>query len=68
MKILATAVPVLTADLDSAVARYEALTSERVEARFVMPDRGLTIARLGPVTIIAGTERALAPLRTHSTC
>ena len=50
-------------NLDSAIARYEALTGERVEARFVMPERGLTIARLGPVTIIAGTEQALALLR-----
>lgn len=63
MRVLGVAVPVLTADIDSAIARYEALTRERVQARFVIPESGLTIALLGTVTIIAGTERALAPLR-----
>jgi hypothetical protein len=63
MRILGMTVPVLTTNLNSAVARYEALTGEHVGARFVMPDRGLTIALLGPLTIIAGTERALAPLK-----
>ena len=49
MRILGVAVPVLTADIDSAIARYEALTRERVQTRFIIPERGLTIALLGTV-------------------
>jgi predicted enzyme related to lactoylglutathione lyase len=63
MKILDTSVPVLTTDIESAIARYAALTRESVKARFVIPDRGLTIALVGSVALIAGAERALAPLR-----
>jgi predicted enzyme related to lactoylglutathione lyase len=64
MRILGTSVPVLTADIESAIPRNEALTRETVKARFVIPDRGLTIALVGSVALIAGAERALAPLRS----
>jgi predicted enzyme related to lactoylglutathione lyase len=64
MKILSVLVPVLTADIESAIPRYEALMKEKVKARFVIPDRGLTIALIGGVTLITGTERDLAPLRS----
>jgi predicted enzyme related to lactoylglutathione lyase len=63
MKILGVSVPVLTSDIDSAIARYEALLRTKVKARFVIPERGLTIAILGEVTLIGGAERDLAPLR-----
>ena len=56
-------VPVLTGDIESAIARYEALLRGKVKARFVIPERGLTVAVLEGVTIIAGIERDLAPLR-----
>ena len=64
MRIVGMYVPVLTGDIESAIPRYEALTRETVKARFVIPDRGLTIALVGSVTLIAGAERDLAPLRS----
>src|SRR5258708_3292476 len=63
MKILGTSVPVLTGDIESAIARYAALTRESVRSRFVIPERGLTIAVLGDLTLIGGAERDLAPLK-----
>jgi predicted enzyme related to lactoylglutathione lyase len=63
MKIVGVSVPVLTLDIERAIPRYEALTGERVERRFVVPERRLTIALLGSVTLISGDEQALAPLR-----
>jgi predicted enzyme related to lactoylglutathione lyase len=63
MKVLGVAVPVFTRDIEPAISRYEALTGERVTARFGLPERRLTFALLGSVTLIAGDERALAPLR-----
>ena len=63
MKIVGMSVPVLTGDIESAIARYEALLRGAVKARFVIPERGLTVAVLEGVTIIAGIERDLAPLR-----
>jgi hypothetical protein len=63
MKIVGVSVPVLTGDIEQAIPRYEALTGERVERRFVVPERRLTIALLGSVTLISGDEQALAPLR-----
>jgi predicted enzyme related to lactoylglutathione lyase len=56
-------VPVLTGDIESAIARYEALLCGAVKARFVIPARGLTVAVLEGVTVIAGLERDIAPLR-----
>ena len=63
MKVVAVSVPVITQDIDRAIPHYEALTGERVKARFVVPGRGLTIALLGSVTLISGDEVALAPVR-----
>ena len=63
MKIIGVSVPVFTTDIDRAIARYEALMGERVTRRFDVPEHRLTIALLGSVTLIAGDEPALAPLR-----
>jgi predicted enzyme related to lactoylglutathione lyase len=63
MKIVGVSVPVLTGDIERAIPRYEALTGARVQKRFVVPERRLTIALLGSVTLIAGDEQALAPMR-----
>jgi predicted enzyme related to lactoylglutathione lyase len=63
MKIVGMSVPVLTGDIESAIGRYEALLRGGVKARFVIPERGLTVAVLEGVTLIAGIERDLAPLR-----
>ena len=63
MRVVGVSVPVLTRDIDRAIPHYEALTGERVKARFVVPGRGLTIALLGSVTLISGDEVALAPMR-----
>lgn len=63
MRILGVSVPVLTTDIERAIPRYESLTGERVTRRFDVPERRLTIALLGGVTLIAGDAQALAPLR-----
>jgi predicted enzyme related to lactoylglutathione lyase len=63
MKVVGVSVPVLTRDIERAIPRYEALTGERVKARFVVPQRGLTVALLGSVTLMSGEEAALAPMR-----
>jgi len=63
MKIVGMSVPVLTADIESAIARYGALLRTEVKARFAIPERGLTVAVLEGVTLIAGTEQNLAPLK-----
>jgi len=53
-------VPVLTANIESATARYGSLLGEEVKARFVMPGRGLTLALFGSVTLIGAAERVTA--------
>ena len=63
MKVVSTSVPVPTVNIESAIARYQALLGVEVKARFVIPERRLTVALLGDVTLIGGAERDLAPLR-----
>ncbi len=64
MKLLGVAVPVFTTDIEAAIARYGALTGETVQQRFTIPGRGITIAKLESVAIIAGDEAAIAPLKS----
>ena len=63
MKVLSTSVPIFTSDFEAAIERYEALTRETVRQRFELPERGIRIALLGSVTIIAGSERESGTLR-----
>ena len=63
MRVLGTTVPVVTSDIDAAIATYSALTGEPVKARFDVAERGLAIALVGSLALIAGSEGAVAPLR-----
>jgi predicted enzyme related to lactoylglutathione lyase len=63
MKLLGTSVPIFTSDIEAAIERYEALTRESVSQRFELPERGIQIAILGSLTIIAGSEREIGALR-----
>jgi predicted enzyme related to lactoylglutathione lyase len=63
MKFLGIAVPVFTGNIEAAIERYGVLTGETVQERFLLADRGITIAKMGSLTIISGKESAIAPLR-----
>jgi hypothetical protein len=63
MRVLSTSVPIFTSDFEAAIERYEALTRETVRQRFEVPERGIRIAILGSLTIIAGSEREPGALR-----
>jgi predicted enzyme related to lactoylglutathione lyase len=64
MKLLGMAVPVFTTDIEAAIERYGALTGETVQERFTIAEAGITIAKLGSITVIAGEETAIAPLKS----
>src|SRR5580704_9029633 len=63
MKMFGTSVPILTRDIDAAIERYEALTREAVSQRFGLPERGIRIAILGSLTIIAQPDGEFGALR-----
>jgi predicted enzyme related to lactoylglutathione lyase len=63
MKVLSTSVPVFTSDFEVAIERFEALTGEAVRQRFDLPERGMRIAILASLTVIAGSEREIGALR-----
>jgi predicted enzyme related to lactoylglutathione lyase len=63
MKVLSTSVPVFTSDFEAAIERFEALTGEAVRQRFELPERGIRIAILGSLTVIAGPEQEIGALR-----
>jgi hypothetical protein len=64
MKVLSTSVLIVTSDLEAAIKRYEALTREVVRERFELADRGIRIAMLGSLTLIAGPDREIGALRS----
>ena len=53
MKVLGVGVPIFTSDFEAAIARYGALTGRAVSQRFELPERGIRMAILGTLTIIA---------------
>jgi hypothetical protein len=63
MKVLSTSVPIVTSDFEAAIERYEARTREAVRQRFELPERGIRIAILGSLTIIASSEKEIGALR-----
>ena len=63
MKVLSTSVPIFTSDFEAAIDRYKALTREPLRQRFELPERGIRIAILGGLTIIAGSEGEIGALR-----
>ena len=63
MKVLGTSVPIFISDFEAAIERYEALTREAVRQRFEVPERGIRIAILGSLTIIAASEKEPGVLR-----
>jgi predicted enzyme related to lactoylglutathione lyase len=64
VKVLGTSIPIFTSDFESAIERYQGLTGEVVRQQFDVPERGLRIAILGSLTIIAGAEREPGALRS----
>jgi predicted enzyme related to lactoylglutathione lyase len=63
MKVLSTSVPVFTSDFEAAIERYETLTGEVVRQRFEISERGIRVAILGSLAVIAGSERDVGALR-----
>lgn len=63
MKILGVTVPILTTDFESAVTIYMDLTGEPVQSKFEVPSKGISVAKIGSLLIVGGSEDALAPLR-----
>jgi predicted enzyme related to lactoylglutathione lyase len=63
VKVLGTSVPIFTSDLEAAIGRYEALTGEAVRRRFEIPERGIRIALLGNLTIIAKSGSEIGAIK-----
>jgi predicted enzyme related to lactoylglutathione lyase len=63
VKVLGTSVQIFTSDFEAAIGRYEALTREAVRQRFEIPGRGIRVALLGGLTIVAGPEGKIGALR-----
>lgn len=63
LRVTAPVVPVLSANLEAAVAFYERLLGERARARFKNPAGTLDIVPIGSMLMIAGGPAALASRR-----
>ncbi len=63
MKVLNITVPLFTTDFEAATATYEKLLGEPVQLRFEMPAKGLSVAKIGNLLIIGGSEEALSAVR-----
>lgn len=66
MKILASLTRIYLAPgaLEAAVAFYAELYDTAAGPRFAMPALGLSVARVGPVLLVAGEDEALASFRS----
>jgi len=63
MKVLGITVPIFTTEFESAIASYARLMGEPIQLKFEIPARGISVAKIGSLLIIGGSEEALVSLR-----
>lgn len=63
MKVLGISVPIFTTEFESTVENYVALTGEPIQRKFEIPSKGITVAKIGSLLIIGGSDETLVPLR-----
>jgi hypothetical protein len=63
MKVLKILSRLYVNDLDASIAFYEALTGEKCAVRFAYKEKGLELAQIGSLLLIAGNDQALEPFR-----
>lgn len=74
MKVLGVAIPIFTTEFEAAVKSYEILMGEHAQRQFEapckckapsnieVPSNGISVAKVGSVLIIGGSEKTLASL------
>lgn len=63
MKVLGITVPIFTTDFEMTVKDYETLMGESTQKKFDIPSIGISVAKIGSILIIGGSEDALTPLK-----
>ena len=63
MKVLSITIPIFVTDFESATATYEKLLGEAIHLKFEVPSKGISVAKIGSLLIIGGSEDALSSLR-----
>jgi predicted enzyme related to lactoylglutathione lyase len=63
LKVLGITVPIFVTDFESATATYEKLLGEAIQHKFEVPSKGISVAKIGSLLIIGGSEGALSSLR-----
>ncbi len=63
MKVLSIKVPIFTTDLEKTVKDYETLLGVSMQYKFDMSSIGISVANIGDILIVGGSENVLAPLK-----
>jgi predicted enzyme related to lactoylglutathione lyase len=63
MKVLGITVPIFTTDFETTVKDYETLMGESTQKKFHISSIGISVAKIGGILIIGGSEEALTPLK-----
>lgn len=63
MKVLGISVPIFTTEFESTVEEYVTLTGEPLQRKFEVPSKGISVAKIGGLLVIGGSDEVLAPLR-----
>jgi len=63
MKVIGITIPIFTTEFETAVKSYETLMGESTQRKFEVSSKGISVAKIGNVLIIGGSEETLTPLR-----
>jgi len=63
MKVIGISLPIFTTEFEPAVKYYVALMGEPIQRKFEIPSKGITVAKIGNILVIGGSEDALIPLK-----
>ncbi len=63
MKVLGITVPIFTTDFEMSVKAYEALMGVSTQKKFDIASIGISVAKIGSILIIGGSEETLTQLK-----
>ncbi len=64
MKVMGMTIPLFTVEFEAMIERYEKIIGEKTQLKFNLPSKDISVAKIGNILVIGGSEENIAPLRS----